>query len=287
LADPSEVLDHALDAQPDSAPGAVAHCPLKDKGPAPPPKPKNPCSGLGMSDDKKEKAFAADAKKLQKDWKKLSVDERQARIKTLANSALPPGFPEVGVFPLKDSTNAGSLDFKNWRLELGDKELAKNTMSDAEANEFADTVYHETRHAEQWYLMAQKLAAEGKTADEIQNKLKIPKTTAEAAKKDPLKKDDPRQACADALYDSVYGTKRDYRNKVLTDLETKSAAVDKAQKAYEDLKKDKTASKKKIEDANKAWVDAYNDYQKTKKDYMNLPEEADAWETAGAMKKNL
>lgn len=286
MADPAGVLDHALDAQPDSPPDSVTPCPLKDKA-APAATPASPCKGLGMSDDKKEKAFAADAKKLQKDWKKLTVDERQARIKTLANSALPPGFPEVGVQPLPNSTNSGQLGFSIWRLKLGDKELAKNDMTDAEANEFADTVYHETRHAEQWYLIAQKRAAEGKTAEEIHTELNVPLTVAEAAKKDPLGKNDPRQACADALYTSVYGTASAHRTKTLNDLGTKSTALDAAQKKSKDLDKDASASKAAKDAAQKAWSDAYDDYQKTKKDYMNLPEEADAWETAGAMKQKL
>ena len=34
--------------------------------------------------------------------------------------------------------NSGQLGFSIWRLKLGDKELAKNDMSDADANEFAE-----------------------------------------------------------------------------------------------------------------------------------------------------
>jgi len=109
---------------------------------------------------------------------------------------------------------------------------------------------------------------------------------AESAVKDPLGKKDTRQACADALYESVYGSKAAARNKTLTDLEKTGDATKKAQQDYEKLKADKNATKKQKEDALKAWQKAYADGQKTTKDYMNLPEEADAWETAGNMQKH-
>jgi len=69
---------------------------------------------------------------------------------------------------------------------------------------------------------------------------------AESAVKDPLGKKDPRQACADALYESVYGSKAAARNKTLTDLETSGDATKKAQQNYEKLKADKNATKKAI-----------------------------------------
>jgi hypothetical protein len=283
--DPSQDLQDSLDAMPDSPPGATVPCPLKDKGKKGPTKPKNPCSGWGMSDDKKEKDFADGFKKLQKDWKTLTADQRQVRIKELANGAASPGVPDVGVHPTK-MNNAGELDFSNWRLDLNQDDLDKKEFSDAEAKEFADTVYHETRHAQQWYLMAQKRAAEGKTADEISKELDIPKSVAESAAKDPLGKKDARQACADALYESVYGSKAEARNKTLTDLATTRDTLKKAQQDYEKLAADKTATKKQKEDAFKTWQKAYADRQKIRKDYMNLPEEADAWETAGNMQKH-
>jgi hypothetical protein len=237
-----------------------------------------------MSNDERAKAFADGFKKLHKDWKTLTADQRQLRIKELANDAKSAGVPDVGVHPT-EMNNAGQLDFSSWRLELNQDDLDKKDFSDAEAKEFADTVYHETRHAEQWYLMAQKRAAEGETADEISKELDIPKSVAETAVKDPLGKKDTRQACADALFESVYGTKAEARNKTLTDQEKAGDATRKAQQDYQKLAADKAATKKQRDDALKAWQKAYADEEKIRKDYMNLPEEADAWETAGKMQK--
>lgn len=281
--DTAQTLQDSLDAMPDFPPGAVAQCPLKDKAHGKlPAKPTNPCAGQGMADATKAKTFADGFKKLQKDWKGLTPDQRQAKIRELANGATPGTVPDVGLHP-KRMSSAGQLDFPNWNLDINETDLKKNNLSDKEAKELADTVYHETRHAEQWYLMAQKRAAEGKTADEIKDELDIPKSVAEAAVKDPLKKGDPRQSCADALYDSVYGSKAAARNKTLTDLGTLGEANSRAQQEYERINAERAATKQQKAEAFKAWQKAYADYQKVEKDYMNLPEEADAWETAGKM----
>src|SRR5215472_12857592 len=102
-------LQNALDAMPDSPPG-VAPCPPKKNGAGGSEKPKNPCSGWGMADDAKAKAFATGFKKLVQDWGKLTADERQAKIKELANGATSAGVPEVGMHP-KPMSDAGQLDF--------------------------------------------------------------------------------------------------------------------------------------------------------------------------------
>jgi len=247
-------------------------------------KPTNPCSGLGMSNAATEKTFATGFQQLLKDWKTLTPDQRQTKIKDLANAATPAGVPDVGVHP-RNMSDLGQLDFSTWRLDLNEKDLNKTQFSDADGKEFADTVYHETRHGEQWFMMAQKRAAEGQTADQISAQLGIPKSVAEAAFKNPLSAKDPRQPCADAVYESVYGGKAAARNKTLTDLDTLGDANTKAAKNYKKVSASKTSTQKQKDDADKAWGDASAKYSKVLKDYHNLPEEADAWETAGDMKK--
>ena len=100
--------------------------------------------------------------------------------------------------------------------------------------------------------------------------LDIPKPVAESAVKGPLGKHDPRQPCADALFESVYGNKAEARGKTLTDLDERREANRKAQEYSEKLAKDQTATKKQKDDAFKAWIKAYADYNETKNDYVAL-----------------
>lgn len=72
--------------------------------------------------------------------------------------------------------------------------------------ELGDTLYHETRHAEQWFLMARRDADAGLTAPQIQSQLGVPPRVAQAAVANPIPATDARRSCADAMYNSVYGT---------------------------------------------------------------------------------
>jgi hypothetical protein len=240
-----------------------------------------------MATPASRKAFSDGFKKLQADWPKLSADERQVKLRGLVNGALAPsGVPAVGIRPLVSASDAGNLDFSSWRLNLGDANLKSASLPDAAAKPFADTVYHETRHAEQWYLMARKQAGEGKTADQISSELGIPKSVADSAAKDPLKKDDPRKACADALHDSVYGKNSAHRTAVLNEVRRQKIEVTAAQAEYERLNADATATAAQKQAANANWQRSYASFQKAYVDYKALPEEADAWETGGNMVKN-
>lgn len=210
--------------------------------------------------------------------------------------------------PKDMATDYGQLDFTTWNLDISKKLLNGNSLPEAQAKELANTVYHESRHAEQWYLIAQQKAAQlGGAAGEtpaqkalaIKNAMGIPLSTATQAQKHPLGAQDGRKACAQALNDSIYGAHAAQRNKTLADQDTKILADNKAQahydnvnRAYEKLRLDPhadpaavqkgyqgaVAAQKQLEAANAARQKAYQAYQR-------LPEEADALETGDAVGK--
>lgn len=282
IGDPTNASDAAADAasaMPDSPPGAVTPCAAAvGGGGAAASPPANPCAGQGMANDTSEKAFRDGFKKLQTDWSKLTVDQRQQKLATLVNAALAPsGAPTVGIRPLLSASDAGNFDFPAWRLNLGDANLKSATLPDAAAKEFAGTVYHETRHAEQWYLMARKRAGEGKTADEITTELGIPKSVAENAVKAPLKRDDLRHACATSLYDSVYGANKAHREDVLREIRQAKVDVTAAQQDYERINADPKATAAQKQAASLRWQQSYASFQTAYGKYKALPEEADAW----------
>jgi hypothetical protein len=247
----------------------------------------NPCSGLGSATDANVKAYNESFKAAQKEWPKLTPDQRRDKMKELGNSQLgKSGVPSVGV-KTENTGGPGNahFSFPNWELVVDDATLKSPTLSDADAKEFADTVFHEGRHAEQWYLMAQKRAGEGASADEIRDELGIPGNVAQAAVANPLKPDDPRKACADKVYESVYGKDAAARNKTLGDLKTKGAAVDAAASKLDAVNKNPASTAADKAKAAQDYKDAYDDYLKVDKAYHALPEEADAWEAGGKVQK--
>ena len=243
----------------------------------------NPCSGTGLASDANVKEFTEGFKQLQKDWPKLSADERQKRLEELSNKQL----AKSGVPPVKVVKNAlpkgngGNLDFPNWQIAVNADMMDSPTLSDADAKKFADNLYHESRHAEQWYLMAQKSAADGKTAAQIRDEMGIPGSVAAAAEKAPLKAGSSKTKCADKMYDSVYGKNADERGKTLTAVMAKLDDLNKAKannaKVQGDPKstdKDKKAAEQKLKDSRAAFQEAH-------KKYKALPEETDAFESGG------
>jgi hypothetical protein len=60
-------------------------------------------------------------------------------------------------------------------------------LNQDEVAEIVDTIYHEARHSEQAFRIAQMQAGQGKTAKQIETGLSIPAKVAAAAAKKPLK----------------------------------------------------------------------------------------------------
>jgi Domain of unknown function (DUF4157) len=227
--------------------------------------------------------FVTAAKKIQGDWAKLKPADRASGMAKASNDELTAvGVPAVDP-RLEDIQEAGRLNFREWALRLGKPPFSKTTVNDAEAASMADTVYHESRHAEQWHRMARVQAGKGKKPQEIANEMQIPpKIAADAATK-PLDSGKKEGAEAQGFYDSVYGKDAAYRNKVLTDLRTKGEARQKAQAEYEKIVADPKGTPEKTQAAKDAWVKAYNEWKSVYNDYTALPEEADAWKVGGAV----
>jgi hypothetical protein len=236
--------------------------------------------------------FVSAAKAVEKDWSKLKSTERADQLGDAANAELKRAeVPEVGVV-LKDLGQAdGNLDFGPWNLNLNDARFKKEAITAAEMAPVADTVYHESRHAEQWHRMARLEAGQGQKGPQIASKLGIKRSVADDAASKPLTGDGPLTSEAKKWHESVYGTKGNDRNNTLkalktdgADLNTKVEAVQAAQKAYETLVADPSATPEAKQKALDEWETAYAAYEAantkfdaTYKAYRDLPEEADAW----------
>jgi hypothetical protein len=231
--------------------------------------------------------FIVAAKDVQKNWGKLKVDERADHLGKAANAEL----KAVGCYEvtpnLEELSEAGKFHFSTWVLGLGKAPFGAASVTDDQAAEIADTVYHESRHAEQWHRMARLLAGKGNSAGDIMKQLGIAgKAAADAATK-PIKDATAGEGKeASAWYESAYGAGAAQRNKLLGETMPKySKLLDEAAAEYHKLKADKAATKDQKDAAYKKWVAAYDAYKKEAGDpYHALPEEADAWAVAGKMK---
>jgi hypothetical protein len=217
-------------------------------------------------------------KKVREHWTELTPYGRAEVLVSAVNFELAHfDIPQVA-FVLKDlgGTN-GQLDFGTWTLELNKERFNKATPEAADLPGVARTVYHESRHAEQWFRMARLQAGLKMKAADIEDKLGIPTWVVKEAVKSPLKGDGAEAQEAKTWFESVYGSKADERNKTLTDLEDFGKKYKDALAAQATVEADASASaddKKKAGELVDEWKKKYDEvYVK----YRALPEEADAW----------
>ena len=223
--------------------------------------------------------FVAAAKKVQKDWNTLTPAQRATGLTDAANTELAnvgvtkttPEVADVGTF-------AAVFSFSTWKLKLGKPRFEVAAISDAQATAAADDVYHESRHAEQWFRMGRLLAGKGKTATQIKTELGIPAAAAADAKKAPLTADGGEKTEAQSWYDSVYGANAAHRVAVFAARERLRPPYVAASAEYDRVVANPRSTAKQKSDAYAAYLAAYNAYQDGYyKKYRALPEEADAW----------
>jgi hypothetical protein len=172
--------------------------------------------------------------------------------------------------PDERSAASGAFDFRVWRMSVGLKALRTAQPTRDQAAKLVDTVYHEARHAEQWFRMAQMRAGRGLSAAAIAAEMTIPPRVAALAVAAPLERGSMQAVIAEGWFDSVYGAGQEHRNSALTRAEADEAAVLAAQARYDKAKTPANEAALKAAEAKR---------DKSRAVYEDLPEENDAFAT--------
>jgi hypothetical protein len=230
----------------------------------------------GLNVEGEGEAFGGDVQaEVIDEWATLSTAEaRRDRLVELVNVRLTAaGVPAVTPAFDPNANNAGSFDFPTWRMLIGRGRLGADSITEADAKDTADTVYHEARHTEQWFRMAQLRAAQGLGAAAITTELGIPARIATAARAAPLERGSMEAVIAQGWWDSVYGSGAAHREATLTEIDRAATAQRQARARFD---ANPTA-------ANQAARDRANErFDRAFAAYRNLPEENDAWATGPA-----
>lgn len=214
------------------------------------------------------------------EWATLATAEaRRDRLVELVNVRLATaGVPAVTPVFDTNANNAGSFGFRTWVMRIGQTRLGGDSISEDDAREIADTVYHEARHTEQWFRMAQLRAAQGLGAAAIALELGIPARIARAARAAPLVRGSMEAVIAQGWWNSVYGSGRSSRNNILREIDRASTARTRAQAAFD----------ANPTPANQTALDrAHERFDRAFAAYRNLPEENDAWATGPAAAEGI
>jgi hypothetical protein len=145
------------------------------------------------------------------------ADRAQAMVGA-ANTALGnEGVPANTLDATGANGNAGQFAFQNWKMKVDPTAFDDSKMLDpATAADAANTVYHESRHTEQWYNMAQMRAGMGDSAAQLSSTMGIPANIAQQAAANPMLACNAQEYQAEQDYNSVYGAGAAHRGQVLT-----------------------------------------------------------------------
>ncbi len=209
------------------------------------------------------------------EWATLATPEaRRDRLVELVNQRLASaGVPPVTPVFDPNANNAGSFSIATWVMRIGRARLAGDSISEEDARAIASTVYHEARHTEQWFRMAQLRAAQGLGAAAIARELGIEARIALLARAEPLVRGSMEAVIAQGWWDSVYGAGSAHREAVLGRVDRAATERRAARAAF--AANATAANQARLDRANERFAVAFAAYQ-------NLPEENDAWATEPA-----
>ncbi len=225
----------------------------------------------GLADEKHEQSYVKAARGVFDDWTQLKDAKGRALalVKKVNHELVGAGVPAVNEFVTKLSGGAdGEFDPEHWIMLIDKDNFSQPTIDDKRAAEMADTVYHEARHAEQFFQMARLEAARGKSAKDIADEMSIPDRIAQAAKNKPLRLGTPEAVEASGWFDEAYGSGAPKTAQVYARLERLDGEVKRAEKANKDHPSPENQAK--LDKLNQQYDEAYAAYQ-------NLTAENDAF----------
>jgi hypothetical protein len=232
----------------------------------------------GLAEPQLRRNFTDRMQQVQRNWKNMSPQEREAALRSGLNEQMrAAGMPELKLVVDDLGGRHGELRFEDFAVAV-DRSLIDNAnLTREQMTQLADTLLHEARHGEQWYMIARHMGTMGLDAPTIAARMQMPEATVRAALADTRPMTPEQAAAAKTYYDSVYGANAGHRNRVLSDLERLGNALDQARADLEQVEKNSGSSQADRDAAAARLRQAYEDFDKVYAEYRDLPEERDAW----------
>jgi len=147
----------------------------------------------------------------------MTPGDRARAMVGAANAALgAAGVPATQVQMTAGTGAAGAFGFKSWQMKVDPTQFDDvNVVDPGLAADAANTVYHESRHTEQWFRMAQRRAGLGESAALIAKTMGIPADIAARAAANPILQCDLAEHEAAQFDTSIYGAGAAHRDHVL------------------------------------------------------------------------
>lgn len=158
--------------------------------------------------------FTSIAAEVAETWSEVTWQERGNKLANAYRDELAAiGVADVKVQPIMGLPQAGVFTPSDWLIRIQGETVTNDAATKDQIVDFSATIYHEARHAEQTFRVAQMLAAKPEfspggspSADLIAAHLHIPADVAAAAAATPMSSGGAQEmAEAAAWYESVWG----------------------------------------------------------------------------------
>jgi chromosome segregation ATPase len=230
--------------------------------------------------------FVLDIKQLETSWPSLTVEQRQAHLKlTLDKALMTAGLPTCALHRENLSSDTqGEFLAENWSIGISENLLNRPCLFKKDAASLAEMIYHEARHSEQIYRVAELLAnspPDGKqrTAQQIaqevgtknQSVIQRAVETAHGTLQQALS-----FAQAHEWYQSIYGMFSHYRDQIFKQLDQAENTYAMLQLSYERTIQEYNQLKKEYETKFHSPQVSEPLYRKLEQTYCHLRQEVDS-----------
>jgi len=188
---------------------------------------------IGLAKDDTLSSYTTESAKLWKDKTKTEPEIAKQLVDTLLNDRLAAlDAPPVKFKIVHDLGDRGVFSPKDWELQLDDLQFQPGPKHDLKQT--TSTIYHEGRHAEQNFKVAQMLAGKKRTVDQIIVETGINPDVAKKAVLKPLARGAMEAVIAEGWHDSLNSAAgREKEGRVSAELDAATKAREKAQKDFD------------------------------------------------------
>jgi len=239
--------------------------------------------------------YAGVAQKLRENWARLTPYGRAQMLVSAVNFELSHvDVPDVS-FELTDKLEPrtyGRFHEQDWALQLNRARFAdpsSDSIDQAAEGDpgLAQVVYHEARHAEQYFRIARVKAGMKWKANTISDSFGMPERVTKEAARHPLKGDGPEVQEAESWEASIYGGRAEESAKIEKRTGEIQKQLFKARADQEKLEQDPRASEADKKRSSDLVDRLEKQFDEARAKYLQLPEEADAWKVGGRMESAL
>jgi uncharacterized Zn-binding protein involved in type VI secretion len=139
--------------------------------------------GFGLLDPARAGSFCKDWCAFLKEWPALNEGERVARIQEIVNKHLAAsGVPPVKVISGVTGGATGQFSIDAWAITLNKDIMTSPALQDNFGAPFGGLVYHESRHAEQYYMASRHQASQPRmTGSKVSTSMAVPPNVGASA----------------------------------------------------------------------------------------------------------